>query len=222
MISEFGVSGKKLKVVPYGMDINAFQKLAEQPTSLDARPGQKILICPARLVHIKGHKYLLDALAMLKNVRTDWKCYLLGNGPAKDELLEQRKGLHLEEHVEFLGDRHDVPSLLRIADIFVLPSIQDNLPFSIMEAQSLGKPIVVSDAGGIPEMVSHGKNGLVSPAGQSEPIFFNLLHLLQNDGLRAQMGEQAKRWANQQWSIQKMMDRTLAAYANVLSQRFVQ
>ncbi|MNN81998.1 GDP-mannose-dependent alpha-(1-6)-phosphatidylinositol monomannoside mannosyltransferase [compost metagenome] len=91
-----------------------------------------------------------------------------------------------------------------------------------MEAQSLGKPIVVSDAGGIPEMVSHGKNGLVSPAGQSEPIFFNLLHLLQNDGLRAQMGEQAKRWANQQWSIQKMMDRTLAAYANVLSQRFVQ
>lgn len=105
--------------------------------------------------------------------------------------------------------------------MFVLPSLQDNLPFSIMEAQIAGKAAVVSDAGGIPEMVKHGKTGLVSPAGQSEPLFQNLRRMLESDRLRTRLGEQAKRWALEHWSIETMMKKTLKVYDTVMKRRFV-
>lgn len=219
-MSEFAVPGKHLQVIPYGMDVETFQKrLASAPAP--ARSEKKVLICPARLVPVKGHKHLIEALAMLKGVREDWECWLLGDGPLESQLKEQVRSLGLEAHVQFWGPRQDVPELLSQADVFVLPSLQDNLPFSIMEAQIAGKAAVVSDAGGIPEMVKHGKTGLVSPAGQSEPLFQNLRRMLESDRLRTRLGEQAKRWALEHWSIETMMKKTLKVYETVMKRRLV-
>lgn len=219
-MSEFAVPGKHLQVIPYGMDVAAFQKrLASAPAP--ASSEKRVLICPARLVPVKGHKHLIEALAMLKGVREDWECWLLGDGPLESQLREQVRSLGLEAHVQFWGPRQDVPELLSQADVFVLPSLQDNLPFSIMEAQIAGKAAVVSDAGGIPEMVKHGKTGLVSPAGQSEPLFQNLRRMLESDRLRTRLGEQAKRWALEHWSIETMMKKTLKVYDTVMKRRFV-
>lgn len=220
-VSEFGAPRKHMKVIPYGMDIDAFQERIEQWTALRAQPDKKVLICPARLVPVKGHRHLLDALAMLKQVRDDWVCWFLGDGPLRDELMHQCRSLNLEEHVLFMGSRSDVPSLLKLAHLFVLPSLQDNLPFSVMEAQIAGKAVVVSDAGGIPEMVSHGKTGLISPAGQSEPMYRNLRRVLEDDNLRRRLGEQAQQWAMHHWSIQTMMKQTLDVYESVTKGRII-
>ncbi|MOA45085.1 N,N'-diacetylbacillosaminyl-diphospho-undecaprenol alpha-1,3-N-acetylgalactosaminyltransferase [compost metagenome] len=103
----------------------------------------------------------------------------------------------------------------------MLPSIQDNLPFSVMEAQVAGKPIVVSDAGGIPEMVSHEITGLISPVGQSEPMFQNLLRLMEDGDLRRRLGKQARQWALEQWSTHTLMQRTMSVYASVINQHLV-
>ncbi|MBA9084536.1 glycosyltransferase involved in cell wall biosynthesis [Fontibacillus solani] len=221
LIDEFGVAEHKLKVIPYGIDIKSFKKRLQQHVDLPVKEGHKVFICPARLVTIKGHKYLLDALARLKQVRSDWICFLLGNGPCRNELLVQRQALGLEQHVEFLGDRNDVPAILGRGDIFVLPSIQDNLPFSVMEAQAAGKPIVVSNAGGIPEMVTHEETGLISPVGESEQMFKNLLRLMEDRDLRKRIGEQARRWAIQQWSTHTLMQRTMDVYSSVINQHLV-
>lgn len=220
-VTEFGVAESKLKVIPYGIDTKSFQKRLNRRVDISVRDGQKIIICPARLVTIKGHKYLLEALAKLRQVRSDWICLLLGSGPCRNNLLQQRQELGLEEHVELLGDRDDVPALLQRGDIFVLPSIQDNLPFSVMEAQVAGKPIVVSDAGGIPEMVSHEITGLISPVGQSEPMFQNLLRLMEDGDLRRRLGKQARQWALEQWSTHTLMQRTMSVYASVINQHLV-
>lgn len=219
-VSKFGVAESKFEVIPYGIDIKAFQNKLNQRIHSSVREDLKIIICPARLVPIKGHKYLLEALAKLKEVRSDWICYLMGSGPCKQELLNQRHDLGLVGYVELLGDRDDVPALLQKSDIFVLPSIQDNLPFSIMEAQIAGKPIVVSDAGGIPEMVSHGKTGLISPAGQSNQIFQHLLRLLEDAKLRSRLGEQAKKWALEHWSTHNLMQKTMQVYTSVMNRQF--
>lgn len=215
-MTEFAVPGKHLQVIPYGMDIDAFQKRISL-VGVRENLEKKVLICPARLVPVKGHKYLLEALAMLKEVRQDWVCWLPGDGPLESELKMQSERLGLSEHVVFMGPRADVPELLQQADVFVLPSLQDNLPFSIMEAQVAGKAVVVSDAGGIPEMVHHGRTGLVVPAGQSEPLFRNIRKVLESDRLRRRLGEQAKRWAADHWSIQTMMNKTLKVYDSVMS-----
>ncbi|AWB47029.1 group 1 glycosyl transferase [Paenibacillus sp. CAA11] len=217
-MTEFGVPGNHLKVIPYGLDIDSFRRRADQPTTLQAPAGKTVLICPARLVHVKGHKHLLDALAMLKEVRKDWVCWLVGDGPLKEELMEQSRRQGLEPFVQFLGDRSDVPALLKQANIFVLPSLQDNLPFSIMEAQLSAKAVVVSDAGGIPEMVSHGKTGVIFPSGNSGQLFKSLKRLLSDDHLRLRLGEQARRWAEKQWSKETLMQKTLEAYGSVQTQ----
>ncbi len=214
-MSEFRVPGKHLKVIPYGMDIDAFMERMEEWTTIRAPQDKKVIICPARLVPVKGHKPLLHALARLKQVRSDWVCWILGDGPLIGELTQLCRSLNLEEHVLFMGARSDIPALLKKAHVFVLPSLQDNLPFSVMEAQLAGKAVVVSDAGGIPEMVKHGQTGLVAPAGQSEPLYENLLRVLENDLLRRRLGEQAKQWALRQWSISHMMEQTLAVYESV-------
>ncbi|MFD1178277.1 glycosyltransferase family 4 protein [Paenibacillus puldeungensis] len=211
-MTEFAVPGRHLQVIPYGMDIASFQQRINRARKEKGQSEKKVLICPARLVQVKGHKVLFEALSMLKEVRDDWVCWLLGDGPLENELRMKSKHMGLSEHVQFLGSRADVPELLQQADVFVLPSLQDNLPFSIIEAQIAGKALVVSDAGGIPEMVNHGATGLVCPAGQSEPLFRNLRKVLENSRLHNRLGEQAKRWAKEHWSIQTMMDKTLKVY----------
>lgn len=219
--AEFRIPASRLKVISYGMDIRAFQKKMEQPTTIKAPSGKKVLICPARLVPVKGHKHLLDALAMLKRDRDDWVCWLLGDGPLKNELTQQSRSLGLEDNVMFLGARSDVPALLKQSHVFVLPSLQDNLPFAVMEAQIAGKAVVVSDAGGIPEMVSHGKTGFISPNGQSEPMYQNLRHVLADDVLRKRLGEQAEQWVMRHWSIETMMEPTLDVYEAVVRDQIV-
>ncbi|MGF9710983.1 glycosyltransferase family 4 protein [Paenibacillus naphthalenovorans] len=220
-ISEFKVPKNHMKVIPYGMDIRAFQGKMEQGTTLKNPPDKKVLICPARLVPVKGHKHLLEALSLLKQKRSDWVCWLVGDGELRGDLMQQCLNLNLQEHVLFLGARSDVPALLKQSQVFVLPSLQDNLPFSVMEAQVAGKAVVVSDAGGIPEMVEHGKTGLVSPAGQSQAMYRNLLRVLEDDLIRRRLGEQAKQWALYHWSIEKMMEQTFDAYESIVSKRIV-
>jgi glycosyltransferase involved in cell wall biosynthesis len=211
-VEEFKVPSDHLKVIPYGMDIDLFlQKIGQHPR-LERPSDKKVIACPARLVPVKGHKHLLDALAQLRDERTDWICWLIGNGPLRKQLEQQRHRLNLENHVVFLGNRGDVPSLLDQADIVVLPSLQDNQPFSIMEAHVAGKPVVVSNAGGIPEMVEHGQTGVISPAGDTELLYQNLKKVLVDDDFRKEIAEKAKERAMVQWALKTMVTRTLDVY----------
>lgn len=212
MVRDIFVPPDHMTVLPYGMDIDAFLQKTETPLALDIPSGKTILLCPARLDRIKGQESLLDALALLKRDRSDWVCWLAGDGYMREKLEQQAKRLGLEPHVVFLGARKDVPALLKAADIFVLPSLQDNQPFVVMEAQIMGKAVVSTDAGGIPEMVSHEHTGLLSPRGESEPMYRNLKRLLDEPGLRNRLGHHAEVWGREYWSLGNMIDSTLAIY----------
>lgn len=219
LVNDFKVPESRLTVVPYGMDIQFFMKKMDGRSGFVRPKNKKILVCPARLVPVKGHEHLLNALGKLKQDRSDWVCWLIGDGELRGKLEEKSKSLNLEGYVVFLGNRDDVPVLLKQADIFVLPSLQDNLPFSVMEAQVAGKAVIVSNAGGIPEMVEHGKTGLISPAGDSESLYCNLKAVMEDDSLRSRLAENAKEWGMLQWSLETMMDRTLAMYEMIVATR---
>ncbi|CAH0345467.1 glycosyltransferase family 4 protein [Bacillus sp. CECT 9360] len=219
MVNDFKVPADHISVIPYGMDIDGFIEKTEKFPKLDRPTDKKVIVCPARLVPVKGQQYLLDALARLKQERSDWICWIIGDGELRRSLEQQAQKLNLNEEVIFLGNREDVPSLLKQADIFVLPSLQDNQPFSVMEAQLAAKPVVVSDAGGIPEMVEHGKTGLIVPAGESKPLYKNLEQLLANDVLRNQLAENAQKFAMEQWSLHTMMERIFEVYKNIAGRK---
>jgi glycosyltransferase involved in cell wall biosynthesis len=216
---DFRVPEDHIKVIPYGMDIDSFTRKMEAETSLTRPFNKKLLICPARLVPVKGHKTLLEALAMLKKVRTDWVCWMLGDGTLRDSLTEQARRLNLQHDVLFLGDRNDLPAIMKFADILVLPSLQDNQPFSIMEAQIAGKAIVASDAGGIPEMVEHGQTGLIFPKGDSKALYSHLNKVLSNDELRNRLGRNAQNWGRTHWSLGMRIGQTLQTYEQVMARK---
>ncbi|WP_374019305.1 glycosyltransferase family 4 protein [Paenibacillus thiaminolyticus] len=212
MIREFEVHPDRLIVSPSGMDVEAFIRQMAAPTDWTPPQGKKVIICRVSLNAVKGHVLLLQALHSLKAVRQDWVCWMVGGGEAEPELRDMTASLGLSEHVYFLGRRQDAAALMKQADLFVLPSIQDNHPVAVMEAQLAGKLVIVSNAGGIPEMVQHGVTGLVSEAGRSEQLLHHLQLGLDNDSFRLQVGAQAQAWGRAYWSLEAMTGRVLDIY----------
>jgi glycosyltransferase involved in cell wall biosynthesis len=216
MIRDYGVPATQIDVFQYGLDTAAFWQKYALGTSMQRPPGKKVIICPARLVFIKGIEVLLTALGLLKQARQDWVCWIVGEGELRPVLEQQAADLGLQGEVQFLGYRDDIPALLGLADIFALPSLQDNQPFSVMEAQMIGLPSVVSDAGGLPEMVEHGRTGLVSPVGDAPAMSHHLHLLLQDEAYRRRLGAKAKAWGVRHWSLDRMIERLQAVYEKAM------
>ncbi|WP_068774007.1 glycosyltransferase family 4 protein [Paenibacillus sp. FJAT-26967] len=212
LTQEYGVSPDHIEVSPYGLDLYSFQQKLAAGTSLLHPLDKKVIVCPARLESIKGIHYLIEALAALKQRRSDWVCWLIGDGDKREELVAQTQAAGLAEDILFFGYRDDVPAVLQISDIFVHPSVQDNQPFAVMEAQAAGKPAVVSSAGGLPEMVVHGETGFVSAIGDTGTLASHLELLLEEDALRLRMGEAARLSGSERWSLDRMTEHFMKAY----------
>ncbi|MFB5761704.1 glycosyltransferase family 4 protein [Paenibacillus medicaginis] len=216
LMQNFSVPEQQISTFQYGLDTDQFWSICAQGTDLTAPPGKKVIICPARLVYIKGLHFLISALQLLNQRRSDWVCWIVGEGDKKEDLMKQAIQAGVDGNVVFLGHRSDIPALLQQADIFVHPSIQDNQPFSVMEAQVSGLPVVVSNAGGLPEMVQHEVTGLVSPVGDVNMLASHLEFLLAHDEVRAHMGAAAKAWGTEYWSMDLMIGNLLKVYQKAL------
>lgn len=216
MSEQFHVPMHEMTVIPYGIDTDVFLNKMRKATELSVPVSKRLIVCPARLDPVKGHATLFHALAKLKWQRQDWVCLLLGDGSLRNKLEALHQQLGLKGYVFFMGNRDDVPAIVDLADIVVLPSQQDNQPFAVMEAQIAGKPTVVSNAGGIPEMVKHGETGLIFPKEQSHVLHNHLATLLNNTMLRIRIGERSKHWAMRHWSLTRMLESTIDMYTQAL------
>ncbi|WP_433619812.1 glycosyltransferase family 4 protein [Paenibacillus cellulositrophicus] len=216
LVCDFGVPENRVCVFQYGLDTLDFWRKAQAGTNMQRPVDKKVIIFPARLSFVKGIDVLISALGMLKYIRQDWVCWIVGNGEKMEELQRQVDGLALSNDVLFLGERHDIPALLMQSDIFVHSCIQDNQPFSVMEAQIAGLPACVSNAGGLPEMVEHGRTGLVSPIKDPVSLTQHLHQLLEDERLRKQLGRNASAWGEEHWSLDRMVGRLLELYRQVI------
>jgi len=218
LVRDFGIPEHRISVFQYGLDAQEFWHKAHMGTDVSRPPDKKVIICPARLSFVKGIDVLISALGILKSMRQqDWVCWIVGDGDKREELWDQTQALALQNDVVFFGERHDIPALLLQSDIFVHSCIQDNQPFSVMEAQFAGLPACVSNAGGLPEMVEHGVTGLVSPVKDPLTLAQHLNTLLGNDEYRRMLGQNAARWGQQHWSLDQMISRLLNEYTRVAS-----
>ncbi|KZZ84250.1 glycosyltransferase family 4 protein [Bacillus sp. SJS] len=199
--NEFAIPEEQLKVMHYGFNIPAFDSGLNQKTDVTKPEGKKVIMFSGRLVELKGVHYLLEALAKLMERNKDWICWIAGDGDKKGELVIQSKVLSLGDHVKFLGVRDDLPALLKQTDIFVLPSLIENQPLSLIEAQLAGNAIAASNAGGLPEMVEDGVTGLLFPAGDSDKLTDVLLDMVTDDELRTRLGTAAREWARIHWDL---------------------
>lgn len=107
----------------------------------------------------KGVNYLLDAMTDIKERFPNIALVIAGDGPAKAKLEKQAIELGITQNVFFLGPRLDIPQLLKVFDLYVLPSLSEGLPMVLLEAMASGCPIVATNVGGIPALIKHGVTG---------------------------------------------------------------
>ncbi|MEH7380604.1 glycosyltransferase family 4 protein [Bacillus sp. JJ1533] len=202
-------------VIPYcARNIPSFlEKLETEPDPpVPITKNKTIIGCISRLVSYKGHPILIDALKKLKKRRKDFECWIIGDGPDKDYFQKYSEKKGLTNFIKFLGSRNDVPSLLKKMDIVVLPTLQDNMPFSIIEAQIAGKAICATETGGIPEMIDSGHNGFLFQKNNSKQLSEQLLMLIQNEKIRKTLETNTQQMALKQWAPELLYQRLKNVY----------
>lgn len=219
LTGEFHVPAEQLKVFHYGYDTETFLKRMNEKSPIQRPIDKKVIIYTGRLNENKGVHHLISALTQLKISRNDWVCWIVGDGPMQEELLNKSKASGLENDVFFFGRRDDIPYLLSISDILVLPTLMENQPLSVIEAQITGKAVIASDVGGVPEIIEHGVTGVLTPAGDAQMLCININYLLEHDQYRCRLGANAQKWGLEHWSPDKAVQNVLGVYESAISKK---
>jgi glycosyltransferase involved in cell wall biosynthesis len=199
MIDVEHVPAERISVVHNGIEPLAPPRaerlaLLHRELALEGRPVCLVL---ARLHEEKGHLVLFEAIPRVLESFRDVLFLLAGDGPHRTRFEDAVRQKGLGGAVRFLGRRDDVPELLAVASLVVLPSLAESFGFVLVEAMSVGVPVVASATGGVPEVVEDGGNGLLVPPGQALPLAEAILALLRNPDRRRSLGEAGRARARQ-------------------------
>lgn len=188
-----GIPAKKIFTLHNSFDLYNFSMKSEYLKSYD-------LIFIGRLQQVKRIDKLINIIKELKNYFPVIKCAIVGDGLEKEKLQEMVKGFDLTENIHFIPHTNYIQDLLAKSKIFILTSDSEGLPMSIIEAMSLGLPVVSSDINDIPDIVKHGYNGFLANPAKLDEFIEGCRKLLENDALRAKLGRNARN------TIEKLYD----------------
>ena len=193
------VPKNKMEVIYNGVDLDSFlYKPKEYPNNW------LTIGTVARLVHDKGIHLLLRAFAEIKSDKK-LKLLIVGDGPEKRNLIELSMSLGINEKIKFVGYQNEITRFLYQMDIFVLPSLVENLPLSCLEAMAAGVPVLTTRVGGIPEYIDHRVNGSIVEPGNSWQIKEELEFLINNTELYHQYHKISRQIVEARFSRTKMV-----------------
>jgi glycosyltransferase involved in cell wall biosynthesis len=175
--------------------------------------NRPIVLTVARLDEQKGHHYLLEAATQIPEAQF----VLAGDGPLRSTLEAQARSLGLEERVTFLGHRTDIADLLAACDVFVLPSLYEGLPLSILEAMAARKPVIATNIGGTVEAVIDGETGELVPPADPIALAAAIRSVVSDHALAQRLGAAGRRRVEQEFSAASMIKQVTAVYAELLA-----
>ncbi|SFI83547.1 Glycosyltransferase involved in cell wall bisynthesis [Streptosporangium canum] len=206
-----GIVPGKLSVIYNGLPESAFVPGTPARIVTDL----PVVCCVANLKTHKGHRFLIEAVALLAARGTPCTLVLAGEGPERDALLRQAANLGVD--LRLLGLRRDIEALMNRASAVVLASLYEGMSNAVMEAMAAGKPIVATAVGGTRELLS-GRGLLVPPA--DPPALADALErVLRDPHLSASLGVAARAWAMDNLGVDSMIDRHLVLYRRLLEER---
>jgi glycosyltransferase involved in cell wall biosynthesis len=207
---------RRFEVIYDGVDLETRDQALLRPLEAGAG-GRPVIITTGRLHHLKGIDDLLRAMTKLDSTK-EAQAYLLivGDGPARSALERQAVALRLEGRVRFIGQVAEVYSWLATSSIFVSASRYEGMSLSLAEAMACGLPCVVTDSGGMPELVRKSGGGMIVPVGDSAALAGALDAYLSDPEMRKRDGAKARRFAEQQLDARMMAVRTSAVYRSLM------
>jgi glycosyltransferase involved in cell wall biosynthesis len=174
----------------------------------------------ARLTERKGFKNLFEAVKLLVDEGRSIRCLVVGGGASKEKITALKnyaESLSISPYILLTGRRGDIPDILSLLDVFILPSLAEGLGRSLLEAMAAGKPIVATTVGGIPEAIEHDKSGLLVPADDSRSLAHAIALLLDNPLKAQELGRASRKRAELLFDETKMIDRICALYDELIS-----
>jgi glycosyltransferase involved in cell wall biosynthesis len=223
LIHNEGLAPDRVSVIYNGIDVPAFAGASAQREAVRRELGIEeeafVIIQVARLDYLKDHATAVRTLAGVVAQHPNALLVLVGEGPELAKIQAVIAELRLESRVRLLGLRHDIPRLLGAADVFLLTSISEGIPVTIIEAMAAGLPVVSTDVGGVAEVVEEGLTGFLAPAGDHAALAERLLRLAAYPELRRRLGTAGRERARDHFSESSMHAAFLRLYQEMLATR---
>jgi glycosyltransferase involved in cell wall biosynthesis len=220
---EWGLPAEKVEVihsaVPLPRSSTTPETVAQLRTELRLPAGRRIIGNIASLTDEKDHATLLRAAREVADQHQDVVFVMIGGGNLQTQLLQQRQALKLDGTVVFTGFLPQAERFLPAFDGLVVCSVSEGLGSIILDAFAAGVPVVATAAGGIPELVRDGETGLLAPVGNASALAASIMRLLDNRLEAQQCAENAKKWMADEFFVDRMADRYLRVYDEVLNRR---
>ncbi|MBI5149269.1 MAG: glycosyltransferase family 4 protein [Candidatus Omnitrophica bacterium] len=218
--ADFGIPDEKISIVHSGVDVELYSPVDTQAGikwrnkyNLGEGPALGMI---ARFSDVKGQDIAIEAMRTVVQRVPGAKLLLAGEGKMEQKLREMVKSFQLESRVIFCPIVNQTAGLLSALDIFLVPSRQEGLGLSIMEAQAAGLPVVASRVGGIPGLIEHGRTGILvepeNPAALAEAVIV----LCRDERRRAELGKAAREFVRKNYSADAMVAATLDFYKSAI------
>jgi glycosyltransferase involved in cell wall biosynthesis len=185
--------------------------------SIGIPPNAPVVGTIGNLYPVKGHIHLIRAAHIVIRKRPDTHFLILGRGAEKDLLTSEARTLGIDHRIHLLGYRDDAVKWLRSMDVFTLPSLSEGLPLSLLEAMAAGIPTVITEVGGMPEVVQDGLTGCIVSPGNPEALASRILYLLENPAIATEMGAAAFNRVRELFSRDRMVGEYRALYQRALA-----
>jgi L-malate glycosyltransferase len=196
------------------------QAFAQKRKSVDRGGCLRVGMVARMNAHYKNHVGFLRIASRIHGTMPEVEFLLVGDGPLRPELEKQAQDLGLGNHVLFLGDRRDIPEILASMDVAVLTSDSESLSNVLLEAMAAGLPVVAYRVGGNAELVNE-QRGMLIRSGDEEGFATAVLRFLASPAIRLQLGQDGRRFAQENFSLQSILARYEACYQTLLEKRKV-
>lgn len=201
-------SRDKITTIWNGINLDRFTYHGPKPTPT--------AISVARLSAIKDFPTLLQAVPLVLPHVPDFRLRIVGDGPERAKLESLTDELNLRPHIEWLGERHDVPALLAESGFFVSSSLSEGISLTLLEAMAVGLPVVTTAVGGNPEIVLEGQTGRLAPAGDPAALARAIVDLCAELDLWSAMGTLGRQRVERHFEIRQMVRGYEALYEELL------
>jgi sugar transferase (PEP-CTERM/EpsH1 system associated) len=201
---------KKVQLIYNGIDLNLYQPITRLPKDIFT------IGTVGRTVPVKNQLMLIQAVELLLNQQPDLKnklrLIIVGDGELLPKLRTYIDENQLQENIELLGERYDVYAILKTIDLFVLPSLAEGIALTLLEAMASGLPIIATNVGGNPELITSEENGQLVPSQQIESLASSIVNYIHNPKTCQQQGISSREKVEKLFSLQAMTNNYLGVY----------
>lgn len=209
LASKVKINRKKLMTIINGVDTEKFKPISLElrkklKNAIDLNDRDKIIGTVCRLDPIKNLEFLIECMPSICEAIPECKLLIVGDGPAKEQLIAHTRNLGLESKVIFMGRKADIENILPLFDIYVNTSLSEGTSMTILEAMACGLPIVASAVGGNKKLVG-SSNGRLFLLNDSEGFKGNIIELFKRPELLVEMGKNSRRKVEDHFSLEQMV-----------------